>query len=234
MHSGYFLVVEAGKHIHSMMEESNAQNASNALLKNNKDPTENPRAELQLNNDGPAKKVLMKYAQWSNSVGLVNMGIPFNRFIAFSASYLVFLLIIMTLILHPIFMEKKRNTEKIEQVPLLKWTNCSYITIIYILALLEKDFENFYRLKSVHRVLSNFWRLYDLIFHLFFVFHFVLHLTLEMMDNVDNCTGRDTNATNGVIVDTNKGLETFNEAKQNCEYVETILSLSGVLFAIGK
>ena len=217
-----------------MMEESNAQNASNASLKNNNDATEKPREDLQLNNDSAAKRALMKYAQWSKSVGLVKMGIPFNRFIAFSASYLLFLLIIMTLILHPIFVEKNSNNGKIEQVPLLKWTNCSYITIIYILALLEKDFENFYRLKSVHRVLSNFWRLYDLIFHLFFVFHFVLHFTLEMMDNVDHCTGRDANATSGEIDDATKGSNTSNEAEQNCDYIETILSLSGVLFAIGK
>jgi hypothetical protein len=55
-----------------------------------------------------------------------------------------------------------------------------------------------------------------------------------MMANLDNCTQIDTNTTNGDIDNANKGSDTSNEAEENCDYVETILSLSSVLFAIGK
>ena len=267
IHSGYFLMVETGKNIHSRLEEEYAQTATQFATKNaaNEDSANDPcagshiptRVENNLlhqgtkgvNNDilawdgdgmyshtnlkqSLAHQVIIRYARWANSVGLTKMGIPFNRFIAFSASYFLFLLIIITLILKPIM----EHRGYMEEHPLLNWTNCHYMILIYTLALLEKDFENVYRLKSIHRVLSNFWRVYDVIFHLFFVAHLILYLGLQMIPHVNTCITRTNDTADQPFTKFMKDsnvTDVFIYKEQNCAIVAVLLSVSGVVFAIG-
>ena len=226
-------MVEVGKYIHSRIEESNAQNATDDAITDTNDHKSNRQsADLQPKH-GVAKRAVMKYAQWANSVGLVQMGIPFNRFIAFSASYLFFLLIIVTLIIKPIFVESYKTEQDLKQNTLLQWTNWHYLILFYILALLEKDFENFYRVKSVHRVLSNFWRVYDLIFHMFFLFYLILRMILQLTNKMDDCIGMDTKEIRVEFDILSNRSNVSNDFGFNCGLVHTTLSISGVLFAIG-
>ena len=228
-HSEHFLFVEVGKYIHSRIEESNAHDA---ITDTNEHKSNRPSAELQPKH-GVTKGALVKYAKWANNAGLVQMGIPFNRFIAFSASYFFFLLIIVTLIIKPIFVESYTTEQDLKHNTLLQWTNWHYLILFYILALLEKDFENFYRVKSVHRVLSNFWRVYDLIFHLFFLFYLILRMTLQLTNKMDDCIGMDKKQIREEVDIFRNDSYISNHSEFDCGLVLTTLSISGVLFAVG-
>ena len=233
-HSEYFLIVEIGKFLHSWLEDSNARNATqNVISDDNEDKKDEEEVDLQPKH-GLAKRALLKYAQWANSVGLVKMGIPFNRFIAFSASYLCFLLIIVTLIFKPIFVETYNNNQDLKHNTILRWTNWHYVILFYTLALLEKDFEHFYRVKSVQRVLSNFWRVYDLTFHLFFLLYLFLRMILQLALNVDDCIGMESTEQNQVSMAPNITHISSHATEFDCWIVKTTFSISGVLFATGK
>ena len=233
-HSEYFLIVEIGKFLHSWLEDSNARNATqNVISDDNEDKKDEEEVDLQPKH-GLAKRALLKYAQWAKSVGLVKMGIPFNRFIAFSASYLCFLLIIVTLIFKPIFVETYNNNQDLKHNTILRWTNWHYVILFYTLALLEKDFEHFYRVKSVQRVLSNFWRVYDLTFHLFFLLYLFLRMILQLALNVDDCIGMESTEQNQVSMAPNITHISSHATEFDCWIVKTTFSISGVLFATGK
>jgi len=233
-HSEHFLFVEVGKYIHNRIEESNAENATdNAINDNNEDVKDNKRVDLQPQHN-IAKRALLKYAKWANNAGPVKMEIPFNRFIAFSASYLCFLLIIVTLIIKPIFLESYADEQDLKNNTILRWTNWHYVILFYVLALLEKDFEHFYRVKSLQRVLSNFWRFYDLTFHLFFLFYLVMRMVLQTTSKVDHCIGLGTTKMVVALASNNTHSNESDSFESDCWIVQTTLSVSGVLFAIGK
>ena len=227
-------MVEIGKFLHGWIENSNAQNATdNAIKDNNEDKVDKHEEALQPTH-GLAKRALLKYAQWANSIGLVKMGIPFNRFIAFSASYLCFLLIIVTLIIKPIFVESYDNNQDLKHNTIFRWTKLHYVILFYILALLEKDFEHFYRVKSVQRVLSNFWRVYDLTFHVLLLLYLLLRIILELVLKVDDCIVMRSDKIDNVSHDLNITSNAVQAIEFDCWMVQTTISVSGVLFATGN
>ena len=220
-------MVETGKKINNRVEETHLENDTTTNAGN--DTEDEVEKKEEQTKDNFVQRSLTRYGRWAQKVNLVNMGIPFNRFIAFTASYLIFLMIIITLILKPIV--EHHDSSSTNEHPLLKWTNCHYLILIYVLALLEKDFENFYRVKC--NVFSNFWRAYDLAFHLFFVLHLILHACLQMMKDVDRCIGKEAALAMTTMPRPNDSFG-FNNLSHNCNTIQTTISLSGVVFAIGK
>ena len=81
---------------------------------------------------------------------------------------------------------------------------------------------------------SNFWRTYDLAFHFLFGLHLILHLYLQAIIQSGNyCAIRKDN-THKATVYPKSNSTLSNDIDQNCSVIETKISVSGVIFAIGK
>ena len=107
---------------------------------------------------------LLNFGQTLNDSGKFNQDVPLNRFIAFSWSYLFFLLVlVMYLLLHEALAEKNEFEN---------WNSAGEILLtLYICSFILQDIYTI----MVHKrnFLSSFWRVYDCIWHLLLFCYFI-------------------------------------------------------------
>ena len=106
-------------------------------------------------------KTMLNVGKKMNDSGKFNQDVPLNRFIAFSWSYLFFLMVLIShLLLHEIETEDDKfpNLNKSRQI----------LLTLYIISFVLQDINTI----MVHKkhFLSSFWRVYDYVWHLLLLF----------------------------------------------------------------
>jgi hypothetical protein len=102
---------------------------------------------------GPTGNCFDDVGRMLNTVGKFNLDVPLNRFIAFSWSYVFFLIVISDYLLTHQTLDPEHPRRHFEE----------HTLACYIVSFVLKDVIKFatYRAKSF----SNFWRVYDFIWH---------------------------------------------------------------------
>ena len=218
----YFFIVHSGRMIEHEVEKRCTVNEADSI-ENGNAPAVKASTKKSVETSSCIIRALHSYGKWADGVGKVNMDIPFNRFLAFSFSYLVFLGLVIGLILEPILENHNPNVTSHTR---FEWTKYHSFILLYILSMLQFDFVNFYKVRHNH--FSNFWRTYDLIFHLLFGVYLILHTSLIVMVSFETCIEPEDHTSKAPS--NNSPVENVND----CHRFRIVRSLSGVAFAIGN
>ena len=173
-------------------------------------------------------RVFRKYAEWANNVGKISQDIPFNRFILYTFFYLIFLAIIILKIFDP----------SLSHIPLGEnerryWKSVHLLLTTYLISFILSDFGYALFNKRALSAFKHFWRLSDLITHLFLTISIICNWVMYNMEIINNCSN---------TIDHQEGLPKNSSFLSNdsesklvlCQKEDVMNQISVVTFAIGK
>ena len=129
--------------------------------KSDLDATQTTNSEKKTSFVNSLGNTMLNVGKKMNDSGKFNQDVPLNRFIAFSWSYLFFLMVLIShLLLHEVETEDDKipNLNKSRQI----------LLTLYIISFVLQDINTI----MVHKkhFLSSFWRVYDYVWHLLLLF----------------------------------------------------------------
>jgi hypothetical protein len=190
--------------------------------------TENDTAE-EHGNDGCSKK----FGIWFKKASSFYLGVPFNRFLLNSISYGIFVCIVITLSAQYILRQNSNYHTKHRH--LIQWSTCHTLLSTFVSSMLLSDILSSIVIKK--KPFSGFWRIYDLILHIFLGFYLILYLTLSILSQRKHCNLEDEkelaqNTNSELSQGTNSTLEA-DSMVYPCKALELPNSICEVMFAIG-
>ena len=165
-------------------------------------------------------RYLDMYANWAIRQGTINQDIPFNRFVQYTFSYMLFLIFIILLIIN--------HATRSDKEPFAIWSIYHTMVLLWTCSMFFSDLFTFARLRI--NAFSNFWRVYDLIFHTCLLLYLVATAALCVLGNSCfitttqqlNKNEPQSNLTDNLAID-------FSSKRH-----QTISTISHVMFALGK
>ena len=173
-----------------------------------------------LKEDGFVRRWLDMYANWSMRLE-ISQDVPFNRFIQYTFSYFIFLALLILLIINQ---ASEREYDKI-----VHWSIYHSMIFLWIGSMLVADLFIFARLRM--NAFSNFWRVYDLLFHILLLSYLDADLILCAIDNnyfgaaSQHHPGKNESQSN-IAHDLAIGFESKER--------QAISAISNIMFALGK
>ena len=167
------------------------------------------------------------FGEWADGVGHISQDVPLNRFINFIFFYALFLVLLILNVLYPFAIYADDDKYR-AHCAIAHW-----LLFTFILSFLWVDSWIIYLVGK--SAFSDFWTLFDLLFHCFLATSWVCNWILFCRQRENECKTKDTWTTFSGTMSSNNASLPFNEPEEErmCEEEEILKHISVLAFSLG-